>query len=229
MGEKKRKLQNVPPPHIRPYRVAICIPSQSMVHADMAMSLTGLCAHSAQGVALAVLNEKNSMITDARNKLVKRALEFGSDWLLFVDSDMVFPMDALMGLLRHDKDIVGATYNKRVHPFETLGRFVGPGRDISAGGLIEAELLPGGFMLVRAAVFRAMMDPNRQQQIWFREHYDEAEPNRCISEDYAFCMAARAKGFRIWCDLDLTNKIGHIGEQVVTCRIDMPAEQAKAA
>lgn len=228
MGEKKRKIQNEPQ-QSRPPRVAICIPSQSMVHADMAMALTGLCAHSVFGAALAVLNEKNSMITDARNKLVKRALDFGADWLLFIDSDMIFPMDALMRLIAHDKDIVGATYNKRVHPYETLGRFVGPGRDISGGGLIEAELLPGGFLLVRASVFKALSDPMRQQQIWFREHYDEAEPNRCISEDYAFCIAARAKGFRIWCDLDLTNKLGHIGEQVVTCRIDIPAEQAKAA
>lgn len=229
MGEKKRKLQNVPQQQVRPPRVAICVPSQSMIHADMAMALTGLCARAVFTTALAVLNEKNSMITDARNKLVKRALDFGTDWLLFIDSDMIFPMDALERLLSHDRDIVGATYNKRVHPFETLGRFVGDAHDVSSGGLIEAKLLPGGFLLVRASVFRAMVDPARQQQIWFREHYDEAEPNRCISEDYAFCMAAREKGFQIWCDLDLTNKLGHIGEQVVTCRIDMPVEQAKAA
>jgi len=38
-------------------------------------------------------------------------------------------------------------------------------------------------------------------------------------EDYSFCQKARRHGYQIWCDIDLTDTIGHLGEQVVTCRV----------
>lgn len=231
MGEAKIKRAQLATPRPPRLNVAICIPSQSMVHADMAMSLSVLCVHAAQHFGIAVVNEKNSMITQARNRLVQRALDLKADYVLFMDSDMKFPFDALLRLVTHDKDIVGATYNKRVPPYETLGRFLGPQRDLSKGGLIECEFLPTGFLLIKTSVFRAMSEPNRREQIWFREHYDrpETEPTRYIGEDVAFCLMARAAGFEVWCDLTLTSEIIHIGENFVTCHLPPPEQQAAAA
>lgn len=197
-------------------KVVVLIPSSDTFKADMGMSLAGMTAYSMYGASMALINEKSSMITKARNSLVQKALDLGAEWMLFVDSDMTFPADALLRLLAHEKDIVGATYAKRVPPYETLGHFLGEARQLE-GGLIEADFMPGGFLLINADVFRKMTDPERERQLWFHEDYSDTGPDGVMSEDYVFCRSARAAGYQIWCDLDLTGQITHIGEQHVTC------------
>lgn len=43
----------------------------------------------------------------ARERIVDMALANGSDWLLFWDADMVYPLDAILRLIRHNKPVVG--------------------------------------------------------------------------------------------------------------------------
>lgn len=156
--------------------VAILVPSDDDWKADMSMAMAGMCAFTTGNhiAKLFIANQKASMITMARNDLVKQALDVKADYLLFVDSDMVFPNDALGRLMGYDLDIVGATYNKRVPPFETLGRIrPEPGKtvdDLMKGGLHEAEYLPGGFLMVKADVFRKLEWP------WFFECFNRMGP-----------------------------------------------------
>lgn len=155
----------------RDIRVGVCVPSTSTWQARMAGCLGGLTAFSSlSNIAVGILAQEGSMISKQRNDLVEIALskDVDVDYLLFVDSDMIFPPDALVRLLKHGKDIVGATYNKRVPPYETLGRLVGDvptDEALSQGGLWEAEFLPGGMMLIKAEVFRKLPWP------WFWESY----------------------------------------------------------
>lgn len=154
---------------VRPMRAAVCVPSFDTWKADTAMALIGLGTYTmTQGIALAFVNEKSSMVSKARNSLADKALQFGADYILFVDSDLVFPADALCRLITHGKDIIGATYNKRVPPYETLGHFLGAPRDLSGGGLVEADYMPGGFLLIKTSVLRALPQP------WFFETYYRA-------------------------------------------------------
>ena len=101
-------------------KVAICFPSTDMVHADFALALAGLCNASAP-VETPIVNNKSSIVAIARNNGVERAQELGADFVLFLDSDMVFPRTTLHRLLLTGKDIVGATYAKRVPPYSMLG------------------------------------------------------------------------------------------------------------
>lgn len=152
--------------------VAILIPSDDDWKADMSMAVAGLMTYTAANriARITLFNQKASMITMSRNDLVERALEAKADYVLFVDSDMKFPHDAIQRLMAHDKDIVGATYNKRVPPFETLGRIMTkPGltpQTIEMGGLHEAEYLPGGFVMIKTEVFRKTQWP------WFFECFN---------------------------------------------------------
>jgi hypothetical protein len=50
---------------------------------------------------------------------------------------------------------------------------------------------------------------------------DPGSPERYFSEDLFFCLKAREMGYRIYCDLDLTFEIGHLGVQTITA--DRPA------
>lgn len=108
------------------------------------------------------------MVTKQRNDITALVQKNNADYMFFIDSDMKLPPDALLRLLKHNVDIVGATYNKRVPPFETLGRLKGPKpseEDLAKGGLREAEQLPGGCLLIKMSVFDKITWP------WFFETY----------------------------------------------------------
>lgn len=198
-----------------PARVAICIPSFSQWEADFGMCLAGMVSQSAiAGLRLAIKNEKRSMVSRARNLLVRWALQMEVDWLLYLDADMTYPADLLLRLLSHNKDIVGPTYNRRAPPYDTLGHLIDDNKDLSTGGLRLADSLPAGLLLVKAAVFKKLKYP------WFFETYDEDHPfdgPNEASEDVNFVKKAVGAGFEAWMDLDLTWQCGHIGDQLVTC------------
>ncbi|MFM0151438.1 hypothetical protein [Paraburkholderia sediminicola] len=195
----------------KPDRVAICVPSNDMVHADFAMCLAAL-AFSAK-VPIAILNAKGSLVVTNRNTLVDEAARLDCEWLLFLDSDLLFPRDTIARLLAHGKDIVGATYCKRVPPYEVLGRTIDGGRLEAASGLVEVSGLPTGCLLVRRSVFEHLSRP------YFRTpaHEDgevDGMPAHIEGEDYYFCRVAREAGFSVWLDVDLTMQTGHIGQHV---------------
>lgn len=249
---------NREPPKAQQPKLAICLPSMSDVKADHADCYAAAAIYMAsKGYALAMVREKSSMVTAARNNLCERSLEMGADWIFMADSDMAFPHDAIERLIKHDKDICGATYNKRVPPYETLGRMKVPAdmTKFTKGGLWEAEYLPGGFMLIRASALKTIPKPwffetylrpgnpvesfiagvvddrmlpmppevsaslsgNQILVDWLNADWPHEPTNRTMSEDYSFCKKARRHGFQIWCDLDLTWQMRHIGEHHVTC------------
>lgn len=247
----------------KPPRVAIAVPSGRTWEGTTANCIAALAAYSASaGVNLAFLNVQSSQVTHGRNMTVKLALQEGCDYVFWIDADMKLPPDALLRLLAHDKDVVGATYNKRVQnadgSYTTLGRFVTPTVVESRGALREAELLPGGVLLVKTSVYRKLQWP------WYAETYrwdgkDNLDAFKNLlaeyfmtvppadvvdsldttplgswikgnyrvgngeypmfSEDLFFCEKARRHGYRVWCDMPLTNETGHLGQIEVTCKV----------
>jgi len=177
-----------------------------MVHADFTLSLAGLCA-AAYPLEIPIVNAKSSIVAEARNRCVELAREHRADALLFLDSDMVFPRDTLHRLLAWDRDIVGATYPKRVPPHEILGANLPDGRVESDGALMEMRHLPTGCLLIRMTVFDALEQPS------FRFRLDP-DSGQIVGEDYDFCDRARNAGFGVWCDTKLSFEIGHIGQSV---------------
>ena len=123
-------------------KVAICFPSMDMVHADFALALAGLC-NSTAPIETPLINNKSSIVAIARNDGVRKAQEFGADYILFLDSDMIFPRTTLHRLLLHRKDIVGATYSKRVRPFPILGAALEPCPTFDAQGTLRDEASAG--------------------------------------------------------------------------------------
>lgn len=192
-----------------PKRVAVCIPSHDMLHADFAMALAALCYNP--GSALALINMKGSLVVKNRNNGVAAAVQLGVDYVLFLDSDMVFPMNLLRQLIARDKDIVGATYVKRIDPYGILG-FSLDGKPISdQRGCVEVKAVPAGALLVRMEVFEKLQRPFFQHPLIKDEATGELVPQ---GEDLFFCDAARAAGFSVWCDFDLSHQLGHIGQWI---------------
>jgi glycosyltransferase involved in cell wall biosynthesis len=186
-------------------RVAIAVPSGDMVHADFAMAYAQLCLASA-AFPLQLITVKSSIVAQARNNGVEHAREFGADYLLFLDSDMVFPPTVLLRLVLHRKDIVGATYTRRVAPFHALGSKLAEQPAVLSGDLLEMHRIPTGCLLINMQVFNKLAKP------YFR--FDTDDKGQIVGEDYVFCDRAREAGFRIWCDAFLSREIGHIGQSI---------------
>lgn len=198
-------------------KIAIAYPSADVVHADFALSLAGLCL-SLHPLEITVINTKSSIVAEARNMAVDRAREASAAYLLFLDSDMIFPQTTLHRLLIHQKDVVGAIYTKRVAPYDLLGTVLPGTNPPGPDGLVEMQRLPTGCLLIKMTVFETLKRP------WFRFETDE-ETGCILGEDYAFCDMARAAGIGLWADFNLSQELGHIGQTI--CRLPVGEHAAE--
>lgn len=143
-----------------------------------------------------------------RNMLVERSLEMGSEWILFIDDDHVFPSDLLLRLLSHDKPIVGSLYLRRHHPFAP-NAFSHLREDkmyepidltlLPREGLLKVRAVGTAGMLIRSEVFREIPEP------WFE--YGQIG-KWGASEDIIFCEKAAEAGIEVF--VDLAAQLGHM-------------------
>lgn len=144
----------------------------------------------------------------ARNRIVEEALNNNSDYLLFIDADMIFPPDLLTKLLAHGKDLCNALAFRRIEPhypcifkFDTTNKCY---QTMSyTKGLLEVEATGMAAILINTDVFKSIKKP------WY--YYRD----NLFSSDLTFCENVKKTGYKIWVDSDL--KIGHLGnEQIIT-------------
>jgi hypothetical protein len=134
----------------------------------------------------------------ARNACVERALNGSFDWLLMIDNDMrpddrAFKTIALANT--KGLDILGFAYpivtNFGLRPSVPLGKVEGANDDPD---FEEVTAFGSGCMAIRMSVFERLSRPFFKIGICPSE--EGSEFGRAIAEDIAFCMTARAKGFR---------------------------------
>lgn len=151
-------------------------------------------------------------IPSARNTIVQRALEGGSEWVLFLDDDHTFASDFLMRLLSHEKEVVSGLYLQRAgghQPiafshrredglYERINLLDYPGE-----GLLKVKAVGAGGLLVRSEVFWAIDD----DPTWF-EHGRVVGESWNAAEDIIFCEKAQRAGFEVFVDLEA--RMGHM-------------------
>lgn len=186
-------------------KVAICTPYYRTVEAPMFLSAMSMGFACGGRVAAVGIGTSGCYIEDNRNGCVEYALNmekqagFRFDWLLWLDSDMQFPPDALLRLLAHDKDIVGVNYRQRTPPYAACGVYADhTDNHLMEPGLHRMEQLPTGLLLTRCQIYREMGYP------WFRPGLRN-EPR----DDIYFCRQVRSMGYDIWCDHDLSFQVVH--------------------
>ena len=196
----------------KPISVMTLVPSGDHVHAQfayfLAMASSTLVAN---GIGVASTFETSSVITIARRNLVNHFLNSNCDFAWWIDSDMAFPPDAGIRLLNRAVPIVGANYRKRYFPnphFTAMNGKPGFTTEFKTADdsppLEKVDCLPQGMMMVHRSVYEKVPAP----------HYVfEYSPDHSIEvgEDYYFCAKARANGFDVWCDQELSRQVAHIG------------------
>jgi hypothetical protein len=197
--------------------VAICVPVRDYVTAAFSYSLAMLlkkCGETGRKTTLHMV--MGSEISSQRQQLALQALQSGCDYVLWIDSDMKFPVDVIETLLGHKKDIVACNYSTRVHPHlpvAFLSDIDMDARLTETTGLSEVYAVGLGCMMVKADVFKNLDLP--YFGVNWNKDYTSLE-----GEDLYFCKKAKSAGYNIYIDNILSQRIAHIGTREYTIKGD---------
>lgn len=195
-------------------KVFIAIPAMESIPVDFANSLAQLKLMGETTINYSV----GSLVYDSRNKLAQDAIDQNADYVLWLDSDMVFDPTLLERLMEdiQDKDFVSALYYLRKPPFKPviyktirLGIFANEGVTVGYDDYPEDELFEIDGCGFGAVLLRTEM----MKEILKRERF-LFSPILGYGEDISFCIRAKRAGYQMWCDSKL--KIGHVAKMIVT-------------
>jgi hypothetical protein len=217
----------------KPYNILVCIPSHETIPALFAydlcqmMNLTLSVMPSEMGHDLGLAMNIGTYIHKSRTELLEQALASGASHILWLDSDMRFPPDALLRLLRHQKPVVGINYSKRRFPpefvaikrvpdpeaLDDFGEFLLTNEEST--GLAEVDAVGFGMVLMETEGMEALPDPRHEP--WFT--YKQTKAGQTIGEDVYFCkyMLQERLKHRILVDQDLSWECAHIGSFQYRC------------
>lgn len=201
-------------------KILIAVPCMDMISARFAQCLATLKKEGECSVSFII----GSLIYDARNKICKQALDMGSDFIMWFDSDMVFPADTLVRMLdtldKHPEiEVLSGLYFRRGKPFTPV---LYDKLEITDEGLCEFtdtmdypdelfEIAGCGFgcVLMRTDCLQDIL-LDEVGSLWF-------SPMGNVGEDCAFCIRVRKCGYRIFCDPSIP--LGHLAYTPVTAQV----------
>lgn len=155
-----------------------------------------------------------NVLNGANQKPYNGQLDY--DYMMWIDSDVIFSVDQFLKLLQHQKDIVSGLYlmednyqyatveNWDEEFFAKNGYFTFLNRDTlkNKKDLFQVSYTGFGFMLVKRGIFEQMEYP------WFQPEYINIGNARDFTmEDVSFCRKANRLGHQIF--VDPTIVVGH--------------------
>lgn len=214
-------------------KVIFCLPGNNFSgrFLDCWSELMMYCA--ANGIQFLVSRKSSCNIYYVRNMCLGADLQRGKyqkpfdgkvdyDYLMWIDSDMVFNPQHFQKLLNHQKDIVSGIYMMEggqayatcrkmdVNQFKEHGHFPFLAqKDLQElkeedleDGLLPVSYTGMGWMLVKNGVFESMEYP------WFRtKMLKYGDIQDFTMEDAYFCLKAKEKGFKVF--VDPVVRVGH--------------------
>ena len=159
-----------------------------------------------------------SLIYKSRNDLGRMAVSEDTDFVLWLDSDVIFPSNLMADLMAdmEGRDIVTGIYHMRRAPFRPviwrkLRQGLTPAEnesetydDYPKDGIFEIEGCGFGTVLMRTQVLKDVLEKTGEL----------FGPLPGYGEDLSFCVRARACGYKIHCDPRI--QIGHKAATIVT-------------
>lgn len=198
---------------ITPGRVVICVPTNGLVHAQFAYCLIDAIKYAeSQGISVFLNMDEGTVLSNQRQHLALTAVQdYKADHILWLDSDMTFPPDVILQLLSHNKDVVCAAYSKRVEPFHATAFLdIDPVVPVPMKGRLKKVKYAGmGCMLVTADVYHRIPTP------WFPLIWHDTTQS-WHGEDMGFCSLLEKEAIPIYCDIELSLAVGHIGQKEFT-------------
>lgn len=191
-------------------KILIAVPCMDLVQASFAQSLASLNKVGQCAVAFNAC----SLIYDSRNKLAAKAMKDEFDYVLWLDSDMVFSPDILEKLIADDKDMVSGLYFRRTSPYTPV---IYKDSELKDGRLVWSDYTDypkGELFKVAGAGFGCVLMKTDMIFDMIGKYGDWFTPLYSSGEDLSFCYRARELGYEIWCDSRI--KCGHMSHQMIT-------------
>ena len=197
-------------------RTLIAVPCFDMMDTEFVRSFIDL--EKPDGTAYALIT--NTMIYEARNMVAQNAIKDGFDRVLWLDSDMVIPPDALIRLnadMDTGLEYVSGLYFKRKAPInpvicDTINRQISEDgtvecsatsyRDYPKDALFEIAGSGFGCVLTDCGLLSRLVD----------KYGAPFTPMMGLGEDLSFCLRATCVGAKMYCDSRV--KCGHIGSVI---------------
>jgi hypothetical protein len=161
----------------------------------------------------------NSLIADARNKLVARFLASDCSDLLFVDADLSWSPDDLLRLASYDVPFVAGVYQRKSRTKVDFAVKFGSAIGMDAQRLVAVDRVGTGFMRLRRDCLDKMVQahpalrlkhPGAPDDDRFYALFDTAiVEGEFIGEDFTFCDRWRAIGGQVLVDPSMN--FGHHG------------------
>lgn len=152
----------------------------------------------------------------ARNRAAANFLATDCDYLLFIDSDIIFSRQHIEWLNESAEPVLAGIYclkQREIKPcFVTLPGF----QPTATGGYIKVKRTGTGFLRIHRSVFEALKSEairytnhGRDEWDFFRSGVSDGE---WLSEDWFFCDEVRRVGFDVVVDTRI--QLGHEGKIV---------------
>lgn len=157
----------------------------------------------------------NPYISQARSMMLRKALDWDADVIVFIDHDLSWRPEDLLLLIETEPDVVGGTYRFKRDEVEYMGRCAVNADDtpvVEQFGdnplnrqLIRMEAMPAGFLkITKKAVNRFMA---AYPELCYGDRFQllvdlfnhGAHEWQWWGEDYAFCRRYNAKCGQVYC------------------------------
>lgn len=195
-------------------KIFIAVPSMDTLPALFCQSLALLQRAGDTQIGF----EVGSLVYNARNNLARQAIKSEADYVLWLDSDMVFAPNLLQRMLKicldNKIDFLTAVCFRRKPPytpclFDRLDK-------IDKGASYTALMsVPDGLFKVGGCGFAGvLMSTDVLMSVAAKFEGRMFDPLEGFGEDVSFCWRARQCGYDIWCDSSI--ELGHVGNIIVT-------------
>lgn len=215
-------------------KLVFCLPGKIWPHTFLSGWNQTLLECATRKIELSIAIAYSASVAEARNSVLRGNVGFGVnqlpfsngeldyDYMIWLDSDVVFKPDQIFRLLSHQKDIVSGYYKMQSGKFPMIesypDNFTGSWpfmtedemihRKSKKSGLFKVMFNGFGFFCIKKGVFESMEFP------WFRHDWVELAGIKFqASEDISWCRTAIANGYDIWVDPEL--RVGHYKEYTI--------------
>jgi GT2 family glycosyltransferase len=191
-------------------KLAVLVPCRDMLHAGFSKCLVELVKlNTMNGLDTHVVYDASTVLLTQRARLAAEAQAIGAEYMLWLDSDMIFPPTTALRLLAHNEPVVACNYIRRQLPakgvaYETIGDWENPLPFEPQDELVPVEGIGMGCMLVKTNILQEIPKP------WFEFHWTE-ESNDHLGEDMDFCMKMADAGYTVKIDTNLSMEMRHLG------------------
>lgn len=191
-------------------KLAVLIPCRDTLHSAHALALAELVKfNTMHNIDTHVFMDASTILLTQRERLATQAVGLNADYMLWLDSDMVFPATTAVRLLAHNEPVVAGNYIRRQKPYKgvaykKIGDWEKPLSFDIQDELVSVAGVGMGCLLIKTDIFKELSKP------WFDFQWTPSS-NDFLGEDMYLCQKITAAGYSIKIDTMISQELHHLG------------------